>query len=389
MKNLYKTVIAMLIGLAVGLLGNVVLMQIAISFIAIFNEILKFFVPMIILALISSAIVDLGVKSKTILTGIMLSAYLLSVLIGVISCVIVFNVYPDILSNLNISEYSNNNIQPLVKFNIAPIFPAGTAMLMAFVMGIGAVASNSTAMIKIIRDFKNIISFFISNFIIPILPFYVASAYTRMTYAQGSIELLLAIPAVLAVSYALQFGTIFTYYGAVGILSKKNPFSLMYKMLPAYLTALGTGSSTAAMPVTLQCLDKIGIKKQVSEFITPLCANIHMPGSMIHIISYAMVVMVVFGQEVSLASLLYFVPVLAIMCVAAPGIPGGIIITSVALLESIFGFTEPMIALLIALPTFGSSTGCNVVADGALALSIDKIIFADENKKIAQNVYEH
>ena len=70
-----------------------------------------------------------------------------------------------------------------------------------------------------------------------------------------------------------------------------------------------------------------------------------------------------------------FIFMLGIAMVAAPGVPGGAIMAAVGILQSMLGFNEEMIGLMIALyiamDSFG--TACNVTGDAAIALVIDKI----------------
>ena len=70
----------------------------------------------------------------------------------------------------------------------------------------------------------------------------------------------------------------------------------------------------------------------------------------------------------------YFILMLGICIVAAPGVPGGSIMASLGVLASILGFNSEaqalMIALYIAMDSFG--TACNVTGDGAIAMVIDK-----------------
>ena len=72
----------------------------------------------------------------------------------------------------------------------------------------------------------------------------------------------------------------------------------------------------------------------------------------------------------------WFIFMLGITMVAAPGVPGGAIMAALGILQSMLGFDESaqalMIALYIAMDSFG--TACNVTGDGAIALIIDKIM---------------
>jgi Na+/H+-dicarboxylate symporter len=120
---------------------------------------------------------------------------------------------------------------------------------------------------------------------------------------------------------------------------------------------------------------KLGVSEPVAAFYVPVGAAIHMPGSMMKITACAMAILFMVGEPVTLTSFTGFIFMLGIMMVAAPGVPGGAIMASIGLLQSMLGFNETQIALMIALyiamDSFG--TACNVTVDGAVAVIMDRI----------------
>ena len=114
---------------------------------------------------------------------------------------------------------------------------------------------------------------------------------------------------------------------------------------------------------------------KIEKYAEKFCSAIHMPGSMMKIVSCSMAIMFMTGEPVSIGLYAGFIMMLAITMVAAPGVPGGAIMAALGLLGSMLGFTDTqqalMIALYIAMDSFG--TACNVTVDGALIVSIDKI----------------
>ena len=146
-------------------------------------------------------------------------------------------------------------------------------------------------------------------------------------------------------------------------------------MFPAYLTALGTSSSAATIPVALKQTRKNGVSEGVAGFVIPLCATVHLSGSAMKITACAFTIALLEGMPTDFPLFLHFIMVLAIFMVAAPGVPGGAVMAALAPLGSILGFGENeqalMIALYIAMDSFG--TACNVTGDGAIALVVDKL----------------
>ncbi len=369
---LYKILLAIVLGIGLGFIGIEWLIRIFLTFNSIFLELLKFSVPLIIFAFITSSIIEFGGNSKNIIGFVSIASLLSSMTVGILCLFITMSIFPNILSSTNfIDSQKLLTLKPYFTISIPTFFSATSTMIFSFIMGIGIISFKSETLSSCVKEFKPIVHSFLSK-IIPFLPLYVFGSFANTAYTNQSSAILVEFIKAVLVCYAVQILVIIIYYFAAAIVSKRNPLILMKTMIPAYFTAVAAGSSTIAMPVTMECIKNLGVRDTIAEFITPLCANIHMPGSMIHITTYATAIMVMFGETLPLTSMIIFVVVLSFMSIAAPGIPGGIKITSIAILESILGFNEPMIALVMALPVLGTSTGCNVVADGALALLLNK-----------------
>ncbi|MGE4413961.1 MAG: cation:dicarboxylase symporter family transporter, partial [Bacteroidales bacterium] len=107
----------------------------------------------------------------------------------------------------------------------------------------------------------------------------------------------------------------------------------------------------------------------------PLCATIHLSGSILKIVACAFAIMYMTGMDAGLDLFGGFIMMLGITMVAAPGVPGGAIMAAVALLQSMLGFDETLVGLMVALyitmDSFG--TACNVTGDGAIAMIMNVI----------------
>ena len=155
--------------------------------------------------------------------------------------------------------------------------------------------------------------------------------------------------------------------------------------MPAYFTALGTMSSAATIPVSLRATKANDVSDGVANFTVPLCASIHLSGSTITIVTCATAVMLLTPELAlpGLGGMMGFILMLGIVMIAAPGAPGGAVMSAIGLLASMLGFTDAAVALMIALylaqDSFG--TACNVTGDGAIAIWVDK--FAGEDSALA------
>jgi Na+/H+-dicarboxylate symporter len=149
----------------------------------------------------------------------------------------------------------------------------------------------------------------------------------------------------------------------------------MKNAAPAYFTALGTQSSASTIPIALNCAYNNNINNDVADFVVPLCATINLNGDTICLVLGSMGIMLASGITPTFAMFAPFVFMLGVTMVAAPGVPGGGVMSALGLITSMLGFTDPMQQLIIALhfsqDSFGTAT--NVTGDQAIALIVDKV----------------
>ena len=369
-----------LIAIALGiLLGNWMPhwgIRIFVTFNDIFSQLLGFLVPLIILGLVAPAIADMGKRAGKMLLITVGFAYVATLISGFMSYGTSVGLFPMVI---NASEAANNLAQDnaltaYFSIGIPPLMSVMTALFLAFLLGLGITKITGNSLKSMLDEFKNIISLCIEKVIIPLLPLHIFGIFLNITQS-GQIATMLAVfIKIIGIIFALHVVVLLLQYTIAGIITKRNPFKLLWTMMPAYFTALGTQSSAATIPVTLQQTLKNKVNEDVADFVIPLCATIHLSGSTLKIVACAIALMMMHGTAVEPSSMIYFICMLGVVMVAAPGVPGGAIMAAVSVLQSILGFDENQIALMIALyitmDNFG--TACNVTGDGAIALIIDK-----------------
>lgn len=267
-------------------------------------------------------------------------------------------------------------ILPYFSVAIPPLMNVMTALVLAFTLGLGLASLHSDALKNVARDFQEIIVRMISAVILPLLPIYIFGIFLNMTHSGQVFSILMVFIKIIGVIFILHILLLVFQYCIAALFVRKNPFRLLGRMLPAYFTALGTQSSAATIPVTLEQTKKNGVSADIAGFVIPLCATIHLSGSTLKIVACALALMMMQGMPFDFSLFAGFIFMLGITMIAAPGVPGGAIMASLGILQSMLGFDESaqalMIALYIAMDSFG--TACNVTGDGAIALIIDKIM---------------
>lgn len=376
---LARIIIAIILGIAIGTVFPAPLVRIFVTFNGIFSEFLNFSIPLIILGLVTVAIADIGKGAGKMLLITALIAYGATLFSGFLSYFTGVTVFPSLIEpgGVPLEEVSEaQGIVPYFSVAIPPLMNVMTALILAFTLGLGLAALNSNALKNVARDFQEIIVRMISAVILPLLPLYIFGIFLNMTHSGQVYSILMVFIKIIGVIFVLHIFLLVFQYCIAALFVRKNPFKLLGRMMPAYFTALGTQSSAATIPVTLEQTKKNGVSADIAGFVIPLCATIHLSGSTLKIVACALALMIMQGMPFDFPLFAGFIFMLGITMVAAPGVPGGAIMASLGILQSMLGFDESaqalMIALYIAMDSFG--TACNVTGDGAIALIIDKIM---------------
>lgn len=383
-----RIIIAIILGIAIGTIFPAPLVRIFVTFNSIFNEFLNFSIPLIIVGLVTIAIADIGKGAGKMLLITALIAYGATLFSGFLSYFTGVTIFPSLINTgVPLEEVSEaQGIVPYFSVSIPPLMNVMTALILAFTLGLGLASLQSDVLKNAARDFQEIIVRMISAVILPLLPLYIFGIFLNMTHSGQVYSILMVFIKIIGVIFILHIFLLIFQYSIAALFVRKKPFKLLGKMMPAYFTALGTQSSAATIPVTLEQTKKNGVSADIAGFVIPLCATIHLSGSTLKIVACALALMIMQGIPFDFPLFAGFIFMLGITMVAAPGVPGGAIMASLGILQSMLGFDESaqalMIALYIAMDSFG--TACNVTGDGAIALIIDKIM----KKNTAKNKIE-
>ena len=373
-----KVLLAIALGIVFGLFVPEWFTRIALTFNNIFGNFLNFVIPLLILGLVAPGIADLGSKAGRLLVITAALAYAFTLFSGFGTFFTSLGVLPRLLGGTEMSapgETAATPLQPFFTVEMPPLMGVMTALILAFVLGLGMAYIHSDKLKGMMDDFKLIIERVISKVIIPLLPFYIFGIFLSMTQS-GQVSGILGIfLKLIVIIFVMTVVLLLIQFSIAGLVARQNPLKMLRTMMTAYMTALGTQSSAATIPVTLAQTVKIGVRPEVAGFVVPLCATIHLSGSMMKIFACSLAVMMLSGLDVSMGTYSGFILLLGITMIAAPGVPGGAIMAAIGLLESMLGFDENMIGLMIAtyiaMDSFGTAT--NVTGDGAIAVIVNAI----------------
>ncbi len=372
-----RIIVAIAAGVGAGFVFPEWLSRIFVTFNSVFSEFLGFIIPLLIVGFVAPAIADVGRNAGRMLLVTALIAYIMTFASGMMSYAVSDFTFPrliDMGAQEDVEE-TTTALVPYFNFEIEPLLGVMTALVLAFVLGLCVARIETTFLRDVLFDFRKVINMTITGVIIPLLPIYIFGIFLSMTVVGEVGRLLTTFASIIVVIFAMHVGLLIIQYLIASLFSRNNPFKALWTMMPAYFTALGTQSSAATIPVTLERTVALGVNRDVAGFVVPLCATIHMSGSTLKIVACAIALMLVNGIHYDVALFAGFIAMLGVTMIAAPGVPGGAIMASLGLLSSILGFSETdnamMIALYIAMDSFG--TACNVTGDGAIAQIVARI----------------
>ena len=382
-----KLIIAIVIGILIGQFLPESVCRFVVTLSGIFGSFLKFVIPLMILAYVTMGIADLSQGAGKLLLITVLIAYGSTLVAGSSSYLVSSTLFPSFISAdalAQIEATAGNSVDSFFSIALPPVIDTLSAVVLAFILGLCMSAMRGKeigdTLYNSFKDFSTIIDKVLHKAIIPLLPLFICGTFVDMTKSGRTFVILGILWKVFLVVIIMHLIIITIQFAVAGAISKKNPFVLIKNQIPAYTTAIGTQSSAATIPVNLECAKNDGVSEEIRNFVVPLCANIHMAGSMITIVACATAVCLMNEIPIGFHTVVPFIMTLGVAMVASPGAPGGSIMTALPFLYMIFGkdlgnTDGPICALMVALyitqDSFG--TACNVSGDNAIGVVIEAI----------------
>lgn len=372
-----KLLSGVVLGIIIGLFVSEVPMRIIATINHILGQVIFYCIPLVIIGFIAPAIVKMRSNASKMLGITVLIAYASSVGAATFSFIAGYAIIPK-LSIANATGNLKKIPEIVFKLDIPPTMTVMTALATALLIGLATAWTKSDLVEKLLDQFQDIMLAIVNRIVIPILPFFIATTFAGLAY-EGSITTQLPVFLIVIVLVLIgHFIWLTLLYGIGGAISKKNPMEVAKNYGPAYLTAVGTMSSAATLPIALKSAHKSSVlKKEIVDFAIPLCSTIHLCGSVLTETFFVMTVsQLVYGQLPSVGSMIQFIVLLGIFAIGAPGVPGGTVMASLGLITGVLGFTDSAVALVLTIFALQDSfgTACNITGDGAIALMLTGIV---------------
>lgn len=377
-----KLIIGLVLGIVIGLIGQDWMITITETGRVFFGDLIKFFIPLIVIAFVAAGIADFRGKIGKMLGVTVGISYLDTIIAIALAAGAAYFVIPVIASGVTTATEAKEIAEPFMEIEVPPLMDVLSALLLAFVIGIGSTWDKSATIRNFVLEFRDIIMFCINKIILPIIPFFIGCTFAKLT-AEGEIFANIPIFAgMFALILIMQLIWLIIEYTTAGLIFRKNPLIMLKSLIPAYITGVGTMSSAVTMPVALKQSKKVSyMNAKICDFVIPLCNTVHQAGAAIGITIGAMTIsLMTTGGFPSLPTMIAFILLLGIIEVGAVGIPGGSVMAALGILQSTLGFDEAALGLMITLFAVqdGFAAATNVTGDGALAMIINKFFGADK-----------
>lgn len=342
------------------------------TFRGMFLDFVKFFVPLIIIGFMIPAIADAGKGAGRMLFLTLGLAYALTIISGCFSFGIAHFALPQIMSDGVKMMAPQVSFPAYFSMSLSPVLSVGASIVLAVLFGIGINARRTDAVLSIVKQFRDIVSWILSRIVMPMLPLYVLAVSADISASGRLAQVAHSFTALMLLCVCMTLAITVLQYAVAGLASGRNPFRALLNMLPAYFTGLGCCSSAATMPVTIQQTVKNGVSASTANLVVPICANVHLSGAICNMVAYAIGVMVLSGQQITFAAFVQFI--LQASVVAVAGIPGGMVLASASIAESVLGISVDSYAMIVTLYMIldGVGTACNVAGSGAIAMIVDR-----------------
>ena len=342
----------------------------------LFGQFIRFFVPFIIVGLVTPAIADTGKSAGRLLLLTMGLAYASTLFAGFFAYGVSTAVFPKVMTSGALeSAAAAKDFPAFFTLKIPPPLDVTTALVTSFLLGLGLVAVRAETLTKAAGELRDVVTVAIAKAFVPFLPLYVLTVMADLTASGRLAAVGGGSVKIMGLALATTTAVLLVQYLVAGFVARRNPLKALWTMLPAYLTGWGCCSSAATIPYTLRQTKLNGVSDETADLVIPLCANVHLSGSMANMVVYAAGVLVLVGADLPFGAFVEYILMISVIAVASPGVPGGVVLASASVAEMALGFTPERYAIMIALymALDGMGTAVNLTGDGAIALVVDRL----------------
>ncbi|MBF0648029.1 cation:dicarboxylase symporter family transporter [Dysgonomonas sp. GY75] len=378
----FSLLLSVVIGMLIGMFANETVISVILPIKHVLGQIIFFLIPLLIFGFITPSITKLKRNASKLLSVSLILAYASCIGSATLAAVVGYKLIP-LFDIVPATESLKEIPEMIFRLDIPPLMSVLSALVLSFMLGLSIIWTKSDKIESALYEFQNLVFIMVKRFLLPILPLFIATNFSVLAYEGALASRLPVFFAILIVTVLCHITWMTILYSSAGIYSRKNPWHVLKYYGPVALTALGTQSSAASLGVAIEQTKKSPVlRNDIRNFAIPLFGNIHFVGSILDVVFLSLAVsQLLYGTMPGLDKMLVFIPLLGIFAIAAPGLPGGTLITSLGLIHAVLGIDEAGTALMISifalLDSFGTTH--NITSDGALTLILSS--YADRHEE--------
>ncbi len=378
----FRLLLSVVFGMLIGMFANETVISVILPIKHVLGQIIFFLIPLLIFGFITPSITRLKRNASKLLSVSLILAYASCIGSATLAAVVGYKFIP-LFDIVPATESLKDIPEMIFRLDIPPLMSVLSALVLSFMLGLSIIWTKSDKIESALYEFQNLVFIMVKRFLLPILPLFIAANFSVLAYEGALASRLPVFFAILIVTVLCHITWMTILYSSAGIYSRKNPWHVLKYYGPVVLTALGTQSSAASLGVAIEQTKKSPVlRNDIRNFAIPLFGNIHFVGSILDVVFLSLAVsQLLYGTMPGLEKMLVFIPLLGIFAIAAPGLPGGTLITSLGLIHAVLGIDEAGTALMISifalLDSFGTTH--NITSDGALTLILSS--YADRHEE--------
>jgi len=180
---------------------------------------------------------------------------------------------------------------------------------------------------------------------------------------------------VLTVILALSIHAFLVIPLVLLVVGRRSPRAHFRALLPALLMAFSTASSAGTLPVTIECMRKLGVSERVTSFTLPLGASVNMDGTALYECIAAVFIAQAYGVDLAYHQLFVVVLIAILTSVGVAGIPAASLV-AISLILTTIGLPLEGIGLILAVDRILDMcrTAVNVLGDSMVAACVDRLV---------------
>lgn len=281
-----------------------------------------------------------------------------------------------------VNIFPSNFVSPMVEANMLQI------IVMAILIGFAIILVGEEKNKRVVTACNDMNAVFMKcmEMILKLSPIGVFCLLCPVIAANGA-TIIGSLAMVLLAAYICYIvHAIVVYSISVKAIGDISPKTFFKEMLPAIMFAFSSASSVGTLPINMECVEKMGVSREVSSFVLPLGATVNMDGTAIYQGVCAIFIASCYGIDLTLPQMLTIILTATLASIGTAGVPGAGMVMLAMVLTSV-GLPVDGIALVAGVDRIFDMgrTTVNITGDASCCVVVNNLEKKKEAKIAARN----